>query len=78
MNKAQLICQQLHFFLDQLEYENLLIFVELAITTLVEYFQELVGAWQSKKIVNLKKSVNSYTTYLLFARFENQPDIGFV
>jgi hypothetical protein len=46
LHVAELFGKNTHFFLDQGKDNNLLIFVQLAIASLVEYFEELHGARQ--------------------------------
>jgi len=47
-NLAALVGQQLHFFLDNGEQQNLFIFVEQAVATLVKNFYEHVGVLQAE------------------------------
>ena len=46
LHVAELLRKDTHFLLDQGKDNNLLIFVQLAIASLVEYFEELHGARQ--------------------------------
>lgn len=50
---AALFGEQLHFFFDELEDENLFVFVEHAVTTHIKDLKELVGGAQSEQIVNV-------------------------
>jgi len=47
LDVAKLFSQNLHLFFDHWENKNLLIFVQLAITTLVEHLEELLRGLNS-------------------------------
>lgn len=40
MHLAALFCKQLHLFFDDLEHQDLLVFIQLTITTLVKYINQ--------------------------------------
>ena len=52
MNHTELVSQNLSFFFDQLENQNLFIFVQLAIATLVKDLEELSGCLDFKHVKN--------------------------
>lgn len=64
---AQFLSEDLHFLFDEGEYENLFVFVELTIATLIEDLQEFVGCRKPQTII-----------YLLFLRFKNQSNVRFI
>ena len=64
---AALVRQQLHLFLDDREQQNLLVFVEDAVPTLVEHFDELIGALEPQQVEDVS-----------LALFEDQADVGLV
>ena len=58
LNVAELLSQDLHFLLDDWEDKDLLVFVKLAIPTLVENLQEFRRGLETKCIINLKAYLN--------------------
>jgi len=67
VNFAALCREQLHFLFDDREDHDLLVLVEDTVTTHVEHINELLGATQPEKVVNVVDSI-----------FKHQADVGFV
>ena len=64
---AALLGKQLHFLLDERKYEDLLVLVQYAVTTLVEDVNEVLRIVQAKQIIDV-----------LTALLEHKTDIGLI
>jgi hypothetical protein len=67
VHDTELICQHLHLLLHKSKDQDLLVLIELTITTLVKHIQEFSWSLNPEQIVNL-----------LFAAFEDQSDVCFI
>ena len=79
LDMAELLSQDVHLFLDGGKNEDLLILIQLAISTLVKHIEELLWSLESQEVVDLKHVlVGLIVTYLMLLCLVDQSDIGLI
>ena len=79
LDMAELLGQDVHLFFDGGKNEDLLILIQLSISTLVKHIEELLWSLESQEVVDLKHALVGFViTYLMLLSLVDQSYVGLI